>query len=33
LRAAEREAAPARNDNASGLLPRLPTLGDVLKGR
>ncbi len=33
LRAAEREAAPARNDNASDLLPRLPTLADVLKGR
>ena len=33
LRAAEREPAPARNDDASDLLPRLPTLADVLKGR
>ncbi len=33
LRAAEREAAPARNDDASDLLPRLPALADVLKGR
>ena len=33
LRAAEREAAPARSDGASDLLPRLPALADVLKGR
>jgi len=32
LRAAEREPAPARNDDASDLLPRLPALADVLKG-
>ena len=33
LRAAERSEAPARNDDASDLLPRLPALADVLKGR
>jgi 16S rRNA (cytosine1402-N4)-methyltransferase len=33
LRAAERSEAPARNDDASELLPRLPSLADVLKGR
>ncbi len=32
LRAAERAPAPARNDHASDLLPRLPALADVLKG-
>jgi 16S rRNA (cytosine1402-N4)-methyltransferase len=32
LRAAEREPAPARSDDASDLLPRLPALADVLKG-
>ena len=32
LRAAERTAAPARGE-APGLLPRLPALSDVLKGR
>jgi len=32
LRAAERTAAPARGD-APDLLPRLPALSDVLKGR
>ncbi|HEY1473274.1 MAG TPA: 16S rRNA (cytosine(1402)-N(4))-methyltransferase RsmH [Pseudolabrys sp.] len=32
LRAAEREPAPARDDEASDLLPRLPALADVLKG-
>jgi 16S rRNA (cytosine1402-N4)-methyltransferase len=33
LRAAERSAAAARNEDASGLLPRLASLADVLKGR
>ena len=33
LRAAERTDAPARNDDSSDLLPRLPALADVLKGR
>jgi 16S rRNA (cytosine1402-N4)-methyltransferase len=33
LRAAERSAAAVRNEDASGLLPRLPSLADVLKGR
>jgi len=33
LRAAERQPAPARGDDASDLLPRLPTLADVLKRR
>ena len=33
LRAAERTPAPARDEDASGLLPRLPALGDVLRGR
>jgi 16S rRNA (cytosine1402-N4)-methyltransferase len=33
LRAAERTEAPARNDNPSDLLPLLPALADVLKGR
>ena len=32
LRAAERTDAPARNDELSDLLPRLPALADVLKG-
>ena len=32
LRAAERSAAPARADELSDLLPRLPALADVLKG-
>ena len=32
LRAAERTAAPARSSDAAGLLPRLPSLNDVLKG-
>ena len=32
LRAAERTDAPARNDERSDLLPRLPALADVLKG-
>jgi 16S rRNA (cytosine1402-N4)-methyltransferase len=32
LRAAERSEAPARADEASDLLPRLPGLADVLKG-
>lgn len=32
LRAAEREPAPARDDEAADLLPRLPALADVLKG-
>ena len=31
LRAAEREPAPARLDDLSDLLPRLPSLADVLK--
>jgi len=33
LRAAERTEAPARAGLPSGLLPRLPSLADVLKGR
>jgi 16S rRNA (cytosine1402-N4)-methyltransferase len=33
LRAAERTDAAARADVPSGLLPRLPTLADVMKGR
>lgn len=33
LRAAERTEAPARNDAADDLLPRLPALRDVMKGR
>jgi len=33
LRAAERSAAPARSEDASDLLPRLPALADVLKER
>jgi len=33
LRAAERTEAPARPDVPQGLLPRLPSLADVLKGR
>jgi len=32
LRAAERTDAPARDDEMSELLPRLPALADVLKG-
>ncbi|MGA2567123.1 MAG: 16S rRNA (cytosine(1402)-N(4))-methyltransferase RsmH [Pseudolabrys sp.] len=32
LRAAERSEVPARNDDTSNLLPRLPTLTDVLRG-
>jgi 16S rRNA (cytosine1402-N4)-methyltransferase len=32
LRAAEREAAPARDDGVSDLLPHLPSLADVMKG-
>jgi len=32
LRAAERSAAPARMEDVSDLLPRLPALADVLKG-
>ncbi|HZL41191.1 MAG TPA: 16S rRNA (cytosine(1402)-N(4))-methyltransferase RsmH [Pseudolabrys sp.] len=32
LRAAEREAAPARDDDAADLLPTLPALADVVKG-
>ena len=32
LRAAERTDAPAREDEMSDLLPRLPALADVLKG-
>ena len=32
LRAAERSDEPARADDASDLLPRLPTLADILKG-
>jgi 16S rRNA (cytosine1402-N4)-methyltransferase len=32
LRAAERELAPARSNEVSDLLPRLPALADVLKG-
>ncbi len=33
LRAAERTNAPAQRSEPSGLLPRLPALADVLKGR
>jgi 16S rRNA (cytosine1402-N4)-methyltransferase len=33
LRAAERSAAPARPFDARALLPRLPTLADVVRGR
>jgi 16S rRNA (cytosine1402-N4)-methyltransferase len=33
LRAAERTSAPSRADLPSGLLPQLPALDDVLKGR
>jgi 16S rRNA (cytosine1402-N4)-methyltransferase len=33
LRAAERTAAPSRAGLPSGLLPRLPSLNDLLKGR
>ena len=33
LRAAERELAPARDDDAADLLPNLPALADVVKGR
>jgi 16S rRNA (cytosine1402-N4)-methyltransferase len=33
LRAAQRTAAPARDDDAFGLLPNLPTLAAVLRGR
>jgi len=33
LRGAERSETPARNDDISGLLPHLPALADVLKGR
>jgi 16S rRNA (cytosine1402-N4)-methyltransferase len=33
LRAAERSEAPARADEASDLLPRLPALADIVKGR
>jgi 16S rRNA (cytosine1402-N4)-methyltransferase len=33
LRAAERSEAPARDDDVSGLLPRLPSLATVVKGR
>jgi 16S rRNA (cytosine1402-N4)-methyltransferase len=33
LRAAERTDAAARADVPAGLLPRLPTLADVMKGR
>ena len=33
LRAAERTEAPARAGVSSDLLPRLPSLADVLKGR
>ena len=33
LRAAERTDAPARDDEPSDLLPRLPSLADVMKGR
>ena len=33
LRAAERTAAAAHEDDASDLLPRLPSLDDVMKGR
>jgi 16S rRNA (cytosine1402-N4)-methyltransferase len=33
LRAAERTAAPAQRDDASSLLPHLPALDDVVRGR
>ena len=33
LRASEREPAPARDDDVPGLLPQLPALADVVKGR
>ena len=33
LRAAERTQAPARNDDGADLVPRLPALADVVKGR
>jgi len=33
LRAAERSESPARADVPADLLPRLPQLADVLKGR
>ena len=33
LRAAEREPAPPRDDDPSGLLPQLPSLADIVKGR
>ena len=33
LRAAERCEAPARDEQVSDLLPRLPALGDIVKGR
>jgi 16S rRNA (cytosine1402-N4)-methyltransferase len=33
LRAAERTAAPSRSAAADDLLPRLPSLGDVIRGR
>ena len=33
LRAAERTAAPAHDSDVSDLLPRLPTLDDIMKGR
>ncbi len=33
LRAATRTAAPAQRDNADDLLPRLPSLADVMRGR
>jgi 16S rRNA (cytosine1402-N4)-methyltransferase len=32
LRAAEREASPARDDDVSDLLPVLPSLADIMKG-
>jgi 16S rRNA (cytosine1402-N4)-methyltransferase len=32
LRAAERNDAPAHESDASGLLPRLPSLADIMKG-
>jgi 16S rRNA (cytosine1402-N4)-methyltransferase len=32
LRAAERTAAPPQADDAAALLPRLPTLADILRG-
>jgi 16S rRNA (cytosine1402-N4)-methyltransferase len=33
LRAAERTTAPAHDSNAADLLPRLPSLADIMKGR